>query len=330
MIRRQPDAAVPGRYPTPRNVTFGGSQMRQYMRCLNDPFSEPPCRPGVGCALPTGLFTCYQRFPVVVNNFISMVFMPNRLQFPVMVSTTGAAPYSYGNLSPNYPQYTTISQLYEKARLLAGGFRLIPTMPSLTDGGSVTSALIPSIRVSDVVNFGQVLTTAAIYGVNEYPNFPESLVTPFKVGASVYWRPQDPNSFVFKESPITDSSTGSASSSFIQETLQGVPFIVMSIAGMSTNAQFTVEIISHFEGTIAAGNTGVIDLQRANPVTDSSAIAAADRVFGDSNRTAKPGWIGPYNSNLGSSKGGTVVKGDFWKDALNFGSSVAPLLLGLL
>jgi hypothetical protein len=121
--------------------------------------------------------------------------------------------------------------------------------------------------------------------------------------------------------------------------LQGVPFIVVGMTGLASSCQFTVEIISHFEGTIAAGNAGVIDLQRANPIADSTAISAADRVFGDSNRTSKPGWIGPYNSSLPSSgrngtskigKGGTHVKGEFWKDALSFGSSVAPLLLGLL
>jgi hypothetical protein len=264
--------------------------------------------------------------------------MPNRIQIPVMASVSTAAPYNFSSLSPNYPQYTTVNALYEKARLLAAGIRIIPTMPSLSDGGSVTTALIPSIRVSDIVNFGQVTTLVGTYGFNEYPNFPESLVIPFKVGSSTYWRPQDPNSFVFKESVLTDSVLYSSSSSFSQETLQGVPFIVIGMSGTAASCQFTVEIISHFEGTIAAGNAGVIDLQRANPINDATAISAADRVFGDSNRTSKPGWIGPYNDSLPSSgrngtkigKGGTHVRGEFWKDALSFTSSVAPLILGLL
>jgi hypothetical protein len=336
------DAAVPGRYPTPRNVTFGGSQMAGYMRCLNDPFNCPPVRPGVGCALPTGLFTCYSRQSMMQANGIgnfTLIFNCGRLQAPLMYSNGVSSPYTVSVQSPStYPQYTAVTALYEKARLLASGIRIIPMQNSTADQGQISSALIPAVRVADVNNFGCITTSTCTFGYNEYPNFPETLMVPFKAGSTTFWRPQDPNSFAFREAPLTDSATASSSSTFTNETLQGIPFVVVGFSGLSTSqSQWVVEIISHFEGTIAAGNAGVIDLQRSPPVDDGTAIRAADAVFGVGNRTAKPGYYGSYNPSI-SSAGTTyppVTKkksgnGAWVKDLLSLGSSVVPMILPFL
>jgi len=320
------DAAIPGRYPTPRTLSMGAS-LAGYMRCLNDPFNQPPVRPGVLCAVPTGLFSCYLRLPyTVTTTFFSHTFVPWRLNHPFMGSGSAGNPYNYGAQIVNlFPQTTAIVALYEKARLLAAGFRLIPMQNSTNDAGQISSALIPGVRASNVNNFGIITGNTATQGFNEMLSYPETLSSPFKEGASIYWRPQDPNSFVFREATMTDTQ------STTNETLQDVPFLMMGLSGIANPCSYIVEMISHFEGTIAAGNAGVIDLQRAPPTSELTALSAADRVFGQGNRTSRPGSYGPFNpriSDSGPQAGGR--KSTFWKDALSFGSSVAPLLLELL
>jgi hypothetical protein len=322
--------ARPGVNPNPRSMTMGISHLVEYMRNLNNPFDYPPARPGVGCAVPTGLFSCYFRgtFAGIPSTGISLVFLPNRLQFPVMLSTSAASTYTYGPWSAisQFPQYPAVTALYEKARLLSGGVRLIPTTNSTNDGGQISSALVPSVRVADVNAFGQITSTTATQGFNEYPNYPETLVTPFRDGSTVFWRPQDPNSFVFKESILTDNATASASSSFSQETLQGQPFIVFGINGTTTGASCVFEFIAHYEGTIAAGNAGVIELKRSPPTNDGTAIAAADKVFGYGNRTSVPGYVKGYRDSMAAPKRGGG--GSDWLATL--GSSVIPIGASIL
>jgi hypothetical protein len=336
VVSRTMDSAVPGRYATPRSVSFGGAQMQGYMRCLNDPFNCPPTRPGVGCAIPTGLFSCYARVPLVVGagtTFISLVFVPHRLQAPIMSSVTTAATYTFAPLGAltQYPQFTATNALYEKARLLASGIRIIPMVPSLTDSGQLSNSLIPGIRNADTALFGFVSSTTATQGYNEYPNYPQTLCSPFKAGSSSYWRPQDANSFVFREATFTDTATNSQSSSAANETLQDVPFMTVGMSGITTTAgtNFIIEIISHFEGTIAAGNAGVIDLQRAVPTSDVTAISVADRIFGYDNRTSRPGYYGGFRDTAQKAiayKGND--KSSFGSDLLKFGASVVPGLIG--
>jgi hypothetical protein len=330
VAKRSGALARPGYNANPRTMTMGITHLVEYMRNLNNPFDCPPARPGVGCAVPTGLFSVYFRgtYSALTSSGLSFVFLPGRLQSPVMVSTSSAANYTFGAWSAitQFPQYPAITALYEKARLLSAGIRLIPTTNSTNDGGQIAAALIPSVRVADINAFGQITSTTATYGFNEYANFPETLVTPFRDGATVFWRPQDPNSFAFKESILTDTVTASASSSFSQETLQGTPFMVMGTSGTGTSASCVFEFIAHYEGTIAAGNAGVIELSRAPPTNDGTAIAAVDRVFGPGNRTAVPGYMKGYaeSNNPRQKRGG----GSDWLATL--GSSVIPIGASIL
>jgi hypothetical protein len=247
-----------------------------------------------------------------------------------MASGTATSPYAFGYAGPiAFPQFNAINALYEKCRLLAAGIRIIPMQNSTADQGQITTALIPSVRVADLGPFGVTASGSAIYGYNEYPNFPQALSIPFKVGTSLFWRPQDVNSFVFREAPLTDTQSASQSSSFLNETLQGIPFGVIGMSGLFSGASYVIEMISHFEGTIAAGNAGVIDLQRAPPTSESQMIAIADRVFGETNRTGKPGYYGSFNPKV-SSSGPKSGSSNWSSNLLQLGSSVAPLLLSLL
>jgi len=323
--------AAPGRNPNPRTMSMGLQHLAAYMRCLNDPFNEPPARPGVGCALPTGLFTAYlrQTFTTSGAGTGSFVFIPSRLQNPIVTSGTASAPYSFGTagISP-FPQFSAINALYEKARILAAGVRLIPLQNSTNDQGLVSTALIPGLRTADVINFGQTTTIAATQGFNEYSNYPQTLQSPFKIGATTLWRPQDPNSFVFREAPMSDNVSG------IADSLQNQPFMVAGFSGTAASAQFIAEFIVHFEGTIAAGNAGVIDLQRAPPTSELQALKAADLVFGTDNRTTYPGFSDTMIS-ASAKAGRNIGRGGLNKRTLldslsDFTSSVAgPLVSGL-
>jgi hypothetical protein len=330
--------AQPGRLPAPRSLSMGIQHLVAYMKCLNDPFNEPPARPGVGCALPTGLMTCYYRTSIATASTgqISLVFNPSRMQAPIMSSISAGSPYTYVLNGPSaFPQYAAIFQLYEKVRLLASGVRIIPMQSSLTDGGQISTALIPAPNLNDITNFGQVSTTGATYGYNEYPNFPQTLQSPFKVGATVLWRPQDPNSYVFRQAPLQDTITS------IADSLQNQPFMIAGLSGCSgsstgsTPASFIVEFIAHYEGTVAGGNAGVLDLQRAPPTSDLQALKAVDSVFGTDTRTTFPGYLDTFISasakagrNFGrQGKGGGTLLSSLGE----FGSSLAgPLASSLM
>jgi len=322
--------AAPGRNPNPRTMSMGLQHLGAYMRCLNDPFNEPPARPGVGCALPTGLMTCYLRYLLTTTGggSGSFVFVPSRMASPIMSSGTTSAPYTYGSAGNDYPQKTAIAALYEKVRLLASGVRIMPTMNSTNDAGSISTALIPGLRAADVTNFGQVSTGAATIGYQEYPNFAQTLVSPFKVGATILWRPQDPNSFVFREGPLTDTVSS------IGDSLQNQPFMVAGFSGTAGSATWIVEFIAHYEGTIAGGNAGVVDLQRAPPTSDLQALKAADLVFGTDNRTTFPGYLDTMIS-ASAKAGRNIGRNGLNKQSLlgslgDFTSSVAGPLLGSL
>jgi hypothetical protein len=324
--------AAPGRNPNPRTMSMGIQHLAAYMRCLNDPFNEPPARPGVGCALPTGLMTCYSRatYTTSAAGIISLVFIPSRMQSPIMGSVSTGAPYAFAPSNPTqFPQYPAITALYEKVRVLAAGVRIIPMQNSTNDAGQVSTALVPGLRLSDQTNFGQVTTLAATYGVIEYANFPETLQSPFKLGATIFWRPQDPNSFVFREAPLIDTASS------MSDSIQNQPFMIAAIAGAASLAAYIVEFIVHYEGTIAAGNAGVIDLQRAPPTSDLQALKAADLVFGENTRTTVPGFLDSFVG--ASAKAGRDVgrkglnKQTLLGSLADFSSTVAgPLVGGLL
>lgn len=317
--------AAPGRNPQPTRMNMGFNHLVPYMRCLNNPFDFPPSRPGVACALPTGLITCYLRVPYAAGANTSFIFNPNRMAAPIMSSVTQSSNYNFGQSQGDFPQKTAVTALYEKVRLLAAGVRLIPAANSTADSGLIASALIPGLRSADINSFGQITTTTAIYGFNEYPTFPQAALTPFKNGVTVLWRPQDPNSFVFREAPLTDTA-GS-----IADSLQDQPFMVVGVSGLAFptgGTPFIIEFIAHYEGIIAAGNAGVIELSRAPPTPDAAAIAAADRVFGEGNRTSYPSttdsFMG-YHARVGD-RGGRGKGSSLWKDLADFGSSVAPVI----
>jgi hypothetical protein len=339
--------AAPGRVVNPRSLTMGFSHLVEYMRCLNDPFNFPPVRPGVACAVPSGLMTCYGRFTVSLGSSpTSFVFNPNRMQDPIMVSFSTSAPYTYSILGPFtvFPQYPAINALYEKVRLLASGVRIIPTNPSLNDGGAIVTAQIPTLRYTDIVPYGLIVSSSGTQGVNEIPAFPQALFTPYKNGATMFWRPIDPGSFVFREAFLTDTATatGGPFVGALQDSYLIQPVMMAGLSGISVSPQTTIviEFIAHYEGLIAGGNAGVIELVRAPPTPDSAAIAVADKVFGQDNRTSIPSYtdsflgfaqkMGQAGFNAGRQNGrkggGGGGSSSIWKDLAQFGSSVAPVV----
>jgi hypothetical protein len=194
-----------------------------------------------------------------------------------MYSGNAAAPYSFSPAVVQAPQGAQIISLYEKARVLAAGVRIRPVQSATTNQGTITAALLGSERAADAVPFGITTTAAATQGAIEYGSYQSSVMVPFAGGACVFWRPQDPNSFVFNESVLTDTATSVA-------TIQGVPFMVMGIQGAAASASFIIEYIVHYEGYILAGNAGVIAVDRSF----TTVIQGVDKLMPE-NVTAKAG-----------------------------------------
>jgi hypothetical protein len=286
--------------------TYNLRHVACYLRTLNNPFTYPPCRPGVDTALPTGLCTSYLRSVITTSGAgnCSMVFYPGRVNNPFMYSSSAGAPYTFGAAAVQPAQSAQITSLYEKVRVLACGVRIRPVQPATANQGTITAALLGSERGSDTVAYGIVTTAAATFGFNEYGNFQSSVMVRFADSACAFWRPQDPNSFVFSETALTDSLTA-------VNTIQGVPFIVMGIAGAAATANFIVELVIHYEGYILGGNAGVIAVDKAPATAFNTVIGGVDKIM-PSNVTAKSGsGDNGFNEFQSPSKPATT-KGSKW------------------
>jgi hypothetical protein len=239
-----------------------------------------------------------------------LTIYPGRVASPITYSNTGNSPYNYANLSSTNPsQATQIAALYEKVRLLACGVRIIPIQAATADQGVIVGSLLGAERAADAVLFGVTVTgsASANYGFNEIGNYQGSTMTPFRKGLTAVWRPQDPNSFVFQEAFLTDTTTSVS-------TVQGVPFIQVGISGVASGAQFIIEYIAHYEGYVLAGNAGVIAIDKspATPFTD--VIKGVDKLI-PGNVTTRSGYDGGFNTlpeiSMKPSSGGSK-KGDSW------------------
>jgi len=326
--------AVPGRFGNTirlgRSPSMGfPDHIKRYQQLLNNPFDHPPVRVGVGCAVPTGLMTCYirQGASCAASGNTAFIFYPGRLvNAPIMNTNQTTAPYTWSSFA-TFPQAANINSIYEKVRLIAAGVRIMPTQPSTADQGVISCGLMPSLRSSDLNNFGVQTTAAGTIGLVEYPSLTESTVIPFKRGASIFWRPQDSNSFNFQETYLVDTALSTT-------TLTGVPFMYAGLSGCAATAAFELEFIAHYEGVIAAGNAGVVDQSRSPATPDHHALLAADGVFQGSNRTGVPGTEGGFLMKLiqaGQMIGGITsdvkqIAGIASKAYGTFGSSVGPII----
>jgi hypothetical protein len=281
-----------------------------------------------------------------------MVFYPNRITSSFMYSGTTGAPYSFAPAAVQAPQGTQIISLYEKTRCLAAGVRIRPVQSATTNQGTITAALLGSERAADAAAFGITTGSAATFGYNEYGSFQSAIMVPFSGGACCFWRPQDPNSFIFNEAQLTDTATSVA-------TLQGIPFMVVGLAGTAATASFIVEYIVHYEGYILGGNAGVIAVDKAPATSFTTVQGGVDKLM-PSNVTAKagpgdegfnafqpPGKAYHMNDSTPPSKGG---QGSSWsvpqvlggiangvaaarttyEAAVSFGDELAELMLMLL
>jgi len=293
------------------------SHLLAYMRCLNDPFNSPPCRSGVGTALPTGVWTAYARVPTATNGSgqASYVFYPGRLTNMMLSSGSTGAPYTWASFNTP-PQVAAAAILYERFRVTAAGIRVFPTQASTADSGVISMGLIPSLNsAANAQQFG-IITGGGNYGYVEYPTYAEVSVAPFKQGMTCFWRPQDPISFSF------GGYSGYSFAGGTFDNIFAIPFIVVGLSGCSASAAFDIEFIAHYESTITSGNAGVVSLQRAPATSDASALAASDKVFGATNRTAIPGTSRSFSASQGTNTSSSLS--GLGKLAWDFGSSMLP------
>jgi len=250
--------------------------------------------------------------------------IPGRLQGPLMSCSGTTPPYASVNLGGNVPQYAAVNALYEKVRLISAGLRCRPTTNSTTDQGIIYAGISPGLDSAErAANNTWPYSSAATVaiGFNEVAQLTQTSVYPFKTGATVVWRPQDANSFVFTESFLRESQTPPSAVDNAVFSVQDIPFMYMGIGNVNNPTSYILEYICHYEGTVSAGNAGVIALQKPPIMPEHVVSGVVDKVFGSqNNKSSFGGTTGGYAENMVMKGGGG---GDsFFKDLLDFGATV--------
>lgn len=302
------------------------SSMKAYLACLDNPFDNAPARSGVDCGLPTALCTFYRRFTQQTNSngSYSTVVHP-RISSPNLSSSSNGAPYTYVG-GVDFNQTPAAQAVFSKGRVCSMGLRIRPLQPSTADQGRLSIGLLPAESITDIANMPGWGTSGTFnYGFQEFAGLPTVSTYSFKDGASVYWRPQDPNSFVFQGTLINPSSSTDA-----LDALQSVPFFVMGLSNTAPTASFDVEMVLHMECTIVSGYTGVISAQ-SSPVAypPATLLNKVKEQFGHNlNKASHSGTIGGLLGNIAKAGIGFLTGGPMGGIAsiassiLSMGSSV--------
>jgi hypothetical protein len=216
------------------------ADMTGYFQTLCDAEKFPPVRLGGETMVQTGLTTLHSVVPIGngANTSFSVAVHP-RLWNPVLISTSSAAPYTWGVASSGFPAstVTTLQSLAAAARVVSMKVKVYTLASATTDNGALTIGLCPtdpsfsnlnstggvSVGVTGIaqtagtVSFtninaysqaGYPITgagTIGTQGFNEFPSEDWSDTLPLKDGAAVFWLPQDPYTLIFKSDRIRQS-----------------------------------------------------------------------------------------------------------------------------
>jgi hypothetical protein len=240
------------------------SEMYKYACCLRDPFDCIPVRLGGDCMMPTGTATLTSRSIISpgTGTSFSMVLYP-WAQLNGFISVSAASPYSYPGgttlgLPGGFPQGPALANVANGARVVAAGVRIATLASATNDSGVITIGCLPreTLNISNVTGggFPSGPTLAATQGFNEFLNYLQTESYPLKMGASAFFRPQDPLDYTFRNTPLV---TGAGTANPPAD--QGSPFFVIGVSGAVPSQSYLVEQIVHLEYSVADSVTGVIN-----------------------------------------------------------------------
>jgi hypothetical protein len=204
----------------------------------------------------TGLTTLHTVVAIGVGSTTSQsIVVHPRVWNPILVSTSSAAPYSYGPaggggfpastvstlqslaaaarvVSMKVKVYTLASATNDSGALTVGLCPTDPSFSNLNQSGVVVPAVFGVAQVSGTVAFGSInaysqagypitgLGTIGTQGFNEFPAEDWSDTMPLKDGAAIFWLPEDPSSLVFRNDRIRQSLEASPVATGTAQALQ--------------------------------------------------------------------------------------------------------------
>jgi hypothetical protein len=278
-------------------INSGGMDARHYACVLSNPFDCLPVRLGGENMQPSGIATLTWRGLISVpsNGFLSTVFYP-WANTPLLSSGSASSPYTYAAISGPYPGSSALASIAPNGRVIASGLRVVTTASATNNQGVLTigclprSALLASGGGLTIDGFPATALATATQGFNEFFNYLQTESYPLKDGASVFWRPEDPLDFTFRDIIILGNSNASP-----QEDL--TPFIVVGVSGAAASSQLLFEIITHIEYTVTSGTTGVVNTGMGN-MGAQQIIDTAKSVFANAIDSTIPGVAGGLHKGL--------------------------------
>lgn len=300
----------PGRVHRPlRNTAAASGLSAAYMKCLSDPFTNPPVRAGFGTLVPTSIHTAYLRgsFSTASDGSFSGFVVPNpNVLLNLNLSTFAVAPTGSNGAGYAAGNVLLLNSMGNSARTLAMGIRLIPMIPATSIPGIISLGCAPRCALNDVVAEVSTLPVATPAGlfnqptsvVSQMPYTREHMARPGGLDFfQLTWRPTDVKDFQFEErdSPSFSYQTNAAYCPFyaydgnISEVdrvgdTQG-SYLVFTGQSMPASTSIFYEIILHMETT---NSTDAISTVETTAVTPSIAQNTSHSSFESLYRAIQP------------------------------------------
>jgi hypothetical protein len=282
----------------------GKSSAYAYQCVLNDPFNCIPVRLGGECQMPTGTATLTSRgvYTPASGTAFSLVLYPwAQAGFMASLSTAVGGPYTYSvgatGLPQGYPTGAALQVVANGARIIAAGVRIASLASATNDSGVFTIGCLPRETVNGTSasltdgGFPFTGTTTATQGYNEFLNYLQTESYPAKMGASAFYRPQDPLDYTFRNQPIININTPAANSEL-------TPFFVIGASGLVAGQSYIIEQILHVEYTVSDSITGLINTDMGD-MSIQDQVSAPRLLFEGKTDTSKSGVEGGFKRLLG-------------------------------
>jgi len=285
-----------------------GSEIRKYMCTLNDPFNCPPVRLGAGCMVPTGVATLFTSVNLNVGTGASFVIYP-RPWNPILSSTSASgATYTY-TASNLFPQLASLQSLANAARVISCGIKVTSTANATNDSGMLVAGLmprdpfspfsvstVPSVAINTITENGLpfTVTTVATQGAAQFLNYEQTESFAFRKGITVFYKPQDPTDFQFRNFGFMSDFT-SPPAARSEDMQMSEPFFVVGAVGTATGSTMLIELVLHVEYTTGPFVNSVVNTDQG-VLTEDNLSSAARAVFGAVTNVAKEGISAGFNS----------------------------------
>lgn len=308
--------AVPRRRRKRQNIprTLGNLSpfTSAYLKCLSDPFTNPPVKAGFGTMVGTQIHTAYLRGSTTTSSAgnLNMFVLPNPTSFVLINQATGVSSVPVGSVAAllSASNASVINQMANESRTLAMGLRIYPMIAGTVAPGIISLGCAPRCQVEDVVAAtGLVAPTTDVltnlfnkstFAVAQMPYLREHIARPG--GADFFqvtWRPTDIKDFEFSPSDIpVISYTNSASyQPFLQiaygaggnqQDTQG-SFLAATFVALPASTPVYYEVVLHMEMTTSTdiiANTDFVGNQQGPSLASESGSPSFESLY----RTIQP------------------------------------------